>query len=168
MARRLQHELTIMATPNTTPAAASLVTCPKCLGKGRVSFCSPYTGCVTYTGRCFECDGKGKMTEAARDASKYAVILAGLAEYSVNIAMMAIRDGDADRAEFYLAGAVENMFIMGRKQAKRVLAYTARGQWYDDHAETSAETRGFISPAEAAQLRDRLCEIGRERKAAAA
>jgi hypothetical protein len=154
-----------MNTP-TAPAAAALVTCPKCLGKGRVSFCSPYTGRVTFTGSCFECDGKGKMTEAARDASKYAAALAGLAEYSINIAMLAIRDGEADRAEFYLAGAVENMFIMGRKQAMRVLAYTARGQWYDDHAETAAETRGYITPAEAAKLCDRLCEIGRERKAA--
>ena len=158
----------IVRTDAPTRLPSDLVTCPKCAGKGTVSFYSPYTGRTTYTGTCFDCTGKGTVTRSKREGLKSARLRAGNAAYTFNIVLLALRDGDRERADFYLPAAVADLELCGTANARRVLTEVATGKWYDDHAETSEDTRGTVGPELGAMVCAEAIRIGRERLAAQA
>lgn len=147
------------------PAPSDLVTCTKCLGSGRHTLASMYSGKVYDYGICFECEGTGKITAAKREVSKWTRTLAGTCHFTCNIILLAARDGNDERAEFYSRTLVKTLFLLGTTHAREVLAYLAKGQWFDDAAETRENTRGQIALEHAAALRARVIEIGREARA---
>jgi len=153
-----------MNVATKTNAASTLVTCTKCLGSGRFKVCSVNTGRVFDNGSCFECEGTGEITHAKRETSKWTLALKGGCSYTANIVIMAERDGNDDRAEFYMNALVKDLFLLGTTHARRVLAEIAAGEWTDDNAYSHEGTRGRIPADRAAALRARVIELGRAAK----
>lgn len=155
----------IMNAAATTPTASTLVTCTKCGGSRRFRVSSINTGKTFSLGSCFECEGTGKITAAKRETSQWTRARMGGCNYTANIVIMAARDGNDERAEFYMRALVKDLFLLGTTHARMVLGTLAAGEWTDDNAYSHEDTRGRIPMDQAAALRARVIELGRAAKA---
>lgn len=144
--------------------------CPKCVGSGKFITYSPYDGRTTFVGKCFECNGAGELSSSKVENSEASRMRVSLALHTVETCiMLAVRDGNESRAEFYLQRVVrEYMFCVGRAGALRILDAIGSGAWRDDNTMSPRwGERGAVDPELAQQWRARAIEIGRELRAAA-
>jgi hypothetical protein len=146
-----------MTTP--APAKSAAVHCPACLGSGRWSASSVYTGKTCAVGGCFTCRGTGRVSRATVGGTKAARLRANRARYTItSVVLLAAADQDTERAHFYLRLAVVDLFAVGEELARDVLGSLLAGVWYDD----SEGTRGTISSEVGAELRAEALRMAAE------
>lgn len=154
---------TLLMPANQTAAADPLTTCPKCEGSGKFTTYSPYTGRASYVGKCWDCQGSGKVLLSTVANSEAARLLTGNIIYTVQcIINPAAADGNTSRVEFYMSRIIKRMFLVGKPNARKVLDALAEGIWHDDNAPDHESTRGRLDPKVAAGLRARCIEMARE------
>ena len=131
----------------------TLVTCPKCDGRGKIGF-SSLAG-----GQCFTCYGAGKVRVDAPSARTLLYFKMGEA---VRMAGYALEDAEAGRDITDTCRKIAtDLFAVGTDLAREALADIRKGSYYDSVGQRSQ------APAHIAhKVADRVIEIGREMKRA--
>ncbi len=130
--------------------------CGKCSGDGIIAGFEHYAD-----GVCFDCGGRGTVGKLSGD--KHRRMVANNIKGAADVVLLALADGNRDRAKFYARGMVVELFQVGTELAREVLNYLAAGRAWDDDAGTHAQA----SLADAAEIRAYIVETGRDAKAAA-
>ena len=133
------------------------LTCGKCSGDGIIAGFEHYSD-----GVCFDCGGRG--TAGKLSSEKYRRMVANNLKGSADIVLLALVDGNRDRAKFYARGMVVELFQVGTELARGVLDYLAAGRAWDDDSGAHVQA----PTADAAELRAYVVELGRDAKEAAA
>ena len=129
------------------------VKCPRCGGSGNLPQFKHIGG-----GECFECEGSGRVSAEQVQNDVDAVHAATFRIRSgADIAIEAAARGDFGRADFYLSRVLDDMFSVGTKTARALLAEMRQGVYYGETG------RAIKAPKAGAYVANKLIEMGRAR-----
>lgn len=153
----LWPETRTMATETTTNTAPISLVCGKCSGDGQIGGFEHYAD-----GVCFDCGGSGIVGKLSSE--KYRRMAARNLQASADVVLIALTNGNRDRAKFYARGMVVELFQVGTELARKVLDYLAAGRAWDDDAAAHVQA----PTTDAAVLRAYVIELGKDAKEASA
>ena len=138
--------------------STQLVDCMKCDGRGRINAFAHVVA-----GRCFDCEGAGKISIDRISETEAFEIMVGNLYYTAGAVLSGsfMNDG-GEYSTHYLRGMVADMFKVGRVIACEVLNHIGQGRYWDARANDFRQA----DPATALALRDELKALGQAALAA--